>query len=185
MITTSIKSIDTELLYDCTKITVVLPNSERMKALEMLNNVSIQDDAEYDLDIQKHYKGRSLNANSYLRVLERKIADKSGESLAEVHNDMICRYGQFLQDDDGDLLYVPVKASTDVRGREDMHLNPTGKFFEKNGKRYQWHEIMKPTHLYNTKEMAILIDGVIDEAKNLQIEVLPPDELKRMKGVAE
>ena len=34
---------------------------------------------------------------------------------------------------------------------------------------------------YNTKEMSVLIDGTVYEAKELGIETLPPDELERMK----
>ena len=34
---------------------------------------------------------------------------------------------------------------------------------------------------YNTKEMSVLIDGIVYEAKELGIETLPPDELERMK----
>lgn len=38
------------------------------------------------------------------------------------------------------------------------------------------------SHTYNTKEMSRLIDGVVTRCKELDIETLPPDELKRMKG---
>jgi hypothetical protein len=40
---------------------------------------------------------------------------------------------------------------------------------------------MKPSHLYDSKEMNALIAGTVDEAKELGIEVLTPDELERME----
>ena len=35
---------------------------------------------------------------------------------------------------------------------------------------------------YNTKEMSVLIDGVVSEAKEMGIETLSPAELERMKA---
>lgn len=185
MITSSIKSIEPELLYDRTKITIVLDNKERMKALKWLDSVSIVEGKEYEIDVKRHYNKRTINANSYLRVLERKIADVMGQSLDEVHNDMLCKYGQLEQDENGDLMYVVLKTSVDWREKEYIHLNPTGKFMERNGERYQWFEVMRPSHTYNSKEMAILIDGVVDEAKALNIETKSPDEIRHMEGLAE
>lgn len=185
MIVKSIKEIRADLLYDKTNIVITLDNNERTKALKWLDTLSTKSDKEYEINIKRHYDKRSLNANSYLRVLERKIADVIGASLVEIHNDMLAKYGQPEVDNDGNMLYSVIPASTDVRQYEDIHLNPTGKYFEKNEKKYQWYEIIRPSHTYNTREMAILLDGVIDEAKNLNIEVLSPDELARMKGMAE
>ena len=37
------------------------------------------------------------------------------------------------------------------------------------------------SHTYDTEEMSRLIDGVVTECRELGIETLPPDELKRMK----
>ena len=34
---------------------------------------------------------------------------------------------------------------------------------------------------YDTKEMSVLIDGIVSECKDLDIEVLPPDELQKIK----
>jgi len=39
------------------------------------------------------------------------------------------------------------------------------------------------THTYNTKEMAIFIDGVIAEAKDLGIETKTPKEIAEMKSL--
>lgn len=39
----------------------------------------------------------------------------------------------------------------------------------------------KGSSLYNTKEMSLLIDGVVRECKELGIETETPDEIERMK----
>ena len=41
--------------------------------------------------------------------------------------------------------------------------------------------IFKGSSEYDTREMSVLIDGVISEAKELDIETLPPHEIERMK----
>lgn len=40
---------------------------------------------------------------------------------------------------------------------------------------------MRGSHTYDTKEMSRLIDGTVEEAKELGIETLTPDQVERMK----
>ena len=40
--------------------------------------------------------------------------------------------------------------------------------------------MLKGTHEYDSKEMSVLINGVVDEARDLDIETLTPAELDRM-----
>ena len=49
-----------------------------------------------------------------------------------------------------------------------------------NRKEFTHYAVIRGSHTYNTKEMSILIDGTVDEAKGLGIETIPPDELKLM-----
>jgi hypothetical protein len=51
-----------------------------------------------------------------------------------------------------------------------------------NGKLYRVYIVMKGSHTYDTKQMSVLIDGTVGEAKDLGIETLPPHELERMKS---
>ena len=41
------------------------------------------------------------------------------------------------------------------------------------------------THLYNTKEMSQFIDGVVQEAQNLDIETKTPNEIAELKSLWE
>ena len=43
--------------------------------------------------------------------------------------------------------------------------------------------MMRGSHTYDSGEMSILIDGVVQEAKQLGIETLTPNELERMKNL--
>lgn len=135
------------------------------------------------VNIDKHREKRSLNANSYERVLEGKIADALGTSKDEVHNQMLARYGQYLRDANGNIVFMLIPESVDYMKDPEIHLKPTGKWEDKNGMRYCWYAQMKPSHKLNTKEFATLLDGVISECRELGIEVLSPDEIRHMEEV--
>ena len=149
-------------------------------ALKLAENLNKLVGEEIDIKADKHRQKRSLNANSYLRVLEGKIADVLGADKNEIHNDMLARYGQYQKDGEGNILFCLYKADMDYRGLETLHLKPTGHMEDRKGVKYAWFATMKPSHEYDTKEMAKLIDGVISEAKELDIDTLTPDEVKRM-----
>jgi hypothetical protein len=49
-----------------------------------------------------------------------------------------------------------------------------------DGKELVFYKIFRGSSTYDTKEMSILIDGIVTECKELGIETLPPEEVKRM-----
>lgn len=122
-------------------------------------------------EIKEHKEKRSLNANAYAWSLIGKIADTLRTSKDEVYLTMLKRYGQSEM--------VSVLSSIDVTGYF--------KYFEPiatatlQGKEFTHYKIFKGSSEYDTREMAILIDGIISEAKDLEIETLPPNEVERLK----
>ena len=61
------------------------------------------------------------------------------------------------------------------------------KYYEKagesilNGKNFTHYKVYTGSSEYDTKEMSILIDGIVQECKQLGIETMSPDELKSLK----
>lgn len=161
------------------KVDLHLTLNGMQDALKIAEKFDSLQGEQIDLSVSKHREKRSKDANSYFYVLCGKIADNQGLSKDEVHDREICRYGQYLLDNNGNITWCLIPADAKTRDM-DVILKPTGKTENKNGLLYAWHAIMKPSHLYDTREMAILIDGVISDAKELGIEVLSPDEIKRM-----
>ena len=51
-----------------------------------------------------------------------------------------------------------------------------------NNKEFTHYRIYKGSSEYDTKEMAILIDGIVSECQELGIETLTPDELDKLKS---
>lgn len=125
----------------------------------------------YDIEIKKHRNRRSLNANSYCWVLITKIANTMKLSKEEVYFQMLKDYGQSM------------KIPTVVNKQLDGYF----KYYEYIGKgklnnsTVDWYIVYKGSSEYDTKEMSILIDGIVHEAKTLDIETLTPNELMALK----
>ena len=63
----------------------------------------------------------------------------------------------------------------------EAHFAPTSqRKTGTDGMVYRAWKLLKPSHTYDSKEMSVLIDGIVSEAKDLGIETLPPSELERM-----
>lgn len=129
-------------------------------------------DHEKIFDITEHKEKRSLTANSYAWVLITKIADVLRASKEDVYLSMLKRYGQSEM--------VSVISSIDVSGYFKYYEPVATTTLQ--GKEFTHYKIFKGSSEYNTKEMAILIDGIISEAEMLDIETLPPHEIERLKG---
>ena len=129
-----------------------------------------QQDRETQFEIKPHKQKRSLNANAYAWVLITKIANAMRMSKDECYLTMLKHYGQSE--------IVSVLSDIDVSGYF--------KYYEEcgravlNGKDFTHYKLFKGSSEYNTQEMAILIDGLVQEAENLGIETLPERELERI-----
>lgn len=123
---------------------------------------------------------RSLDANAYLWVLCTKIAEKmpSATSNEEIYEQLLKDYGTLQQDEDGNyiVMMIPSKISISAIPGHWMEHGQSP-----DGKRSRYLMI-KGSSDYDTKEMSRLIDGAVQEAKELGIETATPEELERMKA---
>ena len=127
---------------------------------------------------------RSLTANAYYWVLVTKIAKVLGQSTAYVHNMLLMDYGT-VEMIDGQVPIVSVReglgAAHDILESTLYHLRPTSYVYMKHdGQTYRDYQLLKGSSQYDTDEMTQLIDGAVAEAKQMGIEVLPPEEFERM-----
>ena len=124
----------------------------------------------YDIKIEKHRKKRSLNANNYLWELCTQIGNIIRKSKEEVYLDMLVDYGQSIM--------ISVLSTVELNGFY-KYYKEVGKSIL-NGKEFSHYKIYKGSSEYNTYEMAILLDGVVQEAKQLGIKTKDDLELERM-----
>ena len=126
------------------------------------------------LNIGKFVKKRSLDANSYAWVLMSKIAAVLKTSKEEVYEESLRRYGVFETDAEGRTIEIQVARTV------DSHSLPGHWFRVDDLGDKVIYMMLRGSSEYTTKEMATFIDGIISEAKELNIETLPPEELARM-----
>lgn len=140
------------------------------------------------LEIKKYRRKRSLDANAYYWVLIGKLAKVLHLSNPELHNMMLCKYGQ-PELFDGKTVYttIPDTESSEkkVANAMDYHLKPTSQVREGNdGVMYRTYKLLRGSSTYNSEEMARLIDGLIGCCKDAGIpdaEIATPDEKRLLK----
>ena len=132
-------------------------------------------DREKQFEIKEHRLKRSLDANAYLWVLITKLADVLRSSKDEVYLLMLERYGQRE--------VFAVRADIDVTGYFKYYMEMGTSMI--NGKEITHYVVFKGSSEYDSHEMAVLIDGVVSECKELDIETLPPAEIARLKSLWE
>ena len=147
---------------------------------ELMNILPKLKEKPFICEIKPFYKKRSLDANAYFHVLVDKIAKALKTSAEDIKIQMNLDYGTIASDDKG--LKAGFKALKDIPiTRYFKYAKPIGEC-EENGKVFVKYLIYKETHTLNSAEMATLIDGTIEEAKQLGIETLTPVELENLKG---
>lgn len=165
---------------------------QTFRSLEGKTVLTLEVDSQPDLDrlsgkelrceLTEWRERRSLNANAYFHVLCGKIAERAAESATEVKNQLISDYGQPERTEHG-IMTVTMLDAIPWQRVEGIHLRPTtATRTMDDGRLYRVYLVMRGSHTYDTAEMSRLIDGTVNEAKELGIETLTPAELERMKA---
>lgn len=135
-------------------------------------NYLLEQDKNKLFDISEHHEKRSLNANAYMWALIGKMGDALRLSKEEIYFQMLKDYGQsevisLLSEInvDGYFKYYEVIGESELKGKLFKHL-----------------KIYKGSSEYDTREMSILLDGVIREAESVGIETMTPTEIERLKN---
>lgn len=147
------------------------------KPIEIIQYLYNQD-KEKVFEIKEHKLKRSLNANAYCWVLMNKIADAIKSTKEEVYREYIKNKGIFR------LITMNKDATnTFIKIWQEKGLGWICDISESKYEGMVDVVAYYGTSSYNTKQMANFIDYVVDEAKNLGIETLPPDEIERLKSL--
>ena len=120
--------------------------------------------------LKKHFNKRSLDANAYAWKLITEIANELRVSKEDVYLLMLKRYGQ--SEIISVLAHIPLQGF--VKYYEEAGES------ELNGKTFKHYKIYKGSSEYDTREMSILIDGIVSEAKELGIQTDTPEQIREM-----
>ena len=157
------------------KITIQLTNQNDILTDEFNK---LQDEELIDINLTKHSEKRSLNANAYAWTIIGKIAETVGNTKEEVYREYIKNKGIYR------VVTIDEKAaSTFIKIWTEKGLGWLCETSETKIAGLVDVVAYYGTSSYNTKQMASFVDYIVQEAKALNIEVLPPDEIERLKSL--
>jgi len=128
-------------------------------------------------EIKEAREKRSLDSNAYFHVLADKLRQKMSPpwSMAHIKNHLITSYGQ-PEYEDGHMVYIKANIPEErMQEYETLHCLPVK--YEEDATFYR---IYRGSHTYDSKEMAQLIAGTVDECQAVGIQTATPEELARM-----
>ncbi len=157
------------------EITLTLTNHHRAD-IDDLRQV-ISQGKQLTVEVKQCRKKRSLDANSYAWVLITKIADVLRTSKDDLYIEMLKKYGQR----EPQLLSVVSEGAEMIYRATNNHCTEVGES-ELNGKAFKHLAILIGSSQYDTKSMSILIDGIVQDAKELGVEVMTKSELELLKS---
>lgn len=129
-----------------------------------------------DVEVKEYREKRSLSSNAYLWTLLDKIAGAIGSDKESIYLDFVRQYGLFkdftLTEDEAKTFSVAWSKLGTGWPTEQVDYAPDGE-----------HVVIRAYYgssTYNTKQMARLLDAVIEECKELGIETRPIEEIESM-----
>ena len=132
-------------------------------------------DTVYDVKIEKQKKMKTSDQNAYAWKLMNEIGNVLRKSKDEVYFDMLKSYGQVSE--------ICILSSINPSGYFKYYEVSSKRMF--NDKEFTIYRIYKGSSEFDTREMSIFIDGVIQEAKQLGIQTLTPNQLLELKSMEE
>lgn len=136
-------------------------------------------DGALTVKVDKKRNKRSLNANAYFWELCNKVADKLQTDSLSIYKKLISEQGIFK--------IVEINEQAADTFITSWGLHGKGWFCDRldgsGNKGFVLIRAFYGSSVYNTKQMAQLIDGVVYEAKELGIETKTPAELAEMKAL--
>jgi len=133
------------------------------------------DQEEKLFEIKEYKEKRGLRANAYCWTLLGKIARVLNTTKEEVYRDYIRNYGVYR--------VVTLNNSAVKTFQTLWNGKGLGYISEIVSSNEEYTEIIAyyGTSSYNTKQMSQFIDYMVQEAKQLGIETLPPEEIEKLK----
>lgn len=134
-------------------------------------------DVDCDIKIKKHREKRSLDANAYMWVLCDRLAEAIGSTKVAIYRDAIRDVGIFK-----DFTLSHYEAPSLEKA---WSMLGTGWLTERIG--FDDDNVFVRCYygssMYNKRQMARLLDYIIQDCKNVGVETMTPEEIARLKAV--
>lgn len=134
-------------------------------------------DKEKKYEIKEYHEKRSLDANAYCWVLCKELADKLNITKEEVYKKNIKETGKFE--------IIPIKneaVDTFIRAWSSRGIGWLCDIFgESKIEGYTNVIIYYGSSQFNTKEMTVFLNGIIQECESVGIPTLTEEQIKKLK----
>ena len=138
--------------------------------LKLINYLSTQNN-DIIFELKEYKEKRTLSQNAYCWKLITELGNVMRKSKEEIYLEMLKDYGQ----------------STIVSLANEVDVKNYFKYYDLigssslNGKVFNHYKLFKGSSEFNTKEMSIFIDGIIQECENVGIPTLTKEEIEKMR----
>lgn len=126
-------------------------------------------------EVKEYKETRSKDANAYFHVLVNKLARYYNIADDEMKIKMNLDYGTIAKFEDGRIKGCKVPEGTNMK-----EIYSYSKWYKTDEEGNDCYIFYKQTHTLNTKEMSQLINGVVQECKDVGIETKTPAEIKSL-----
>jgi hypothetical protein len=157
----------------------IFQKKDGIKAVAWLSSLisSLDDNKTYAVEVKQHKKQRSLDANAYCWVLIDKLSEKLNVSKTEIYRQAIKEIGG-----NSETVCVPTKAVNKVcEGWKHNGIGWQTETFKSKIDGCTNVILYYGSSSYNTNQMSMLIDNIVQDCKALDIETLTPKELQVLK----
>ena len=157
-------------------VTVKIDKQDRKTLRETVARLR---EGDVEISLKIYIEKRTLSANAYFWVLCGKVAEALGVDKDEVYQAHIMRQG----------IYKVVEINNDAADTfiHAWGMNGTGWLCEKTniGAERTTLRAYYGSSVYNKKQMARLIDGLVQDAQNIGVETKTPEEIAKMLNLME
>lgn len=166
------KADNIRLQYNEARETEIIVTTKENIHIADLKNIIVKG-KELSVEIKQFRHKRSIDSNAYMWVLLSKMADALKTTKDELYLQILDRYGVFT--------HIVVKPDVVNRIKQEWRtVRELGEVTINNTKGIQL-QCFFGSSTYDTKEMSVLIDGVVSECKGLDIETVTARQLEEMK----
>ena len=162
---------DLNIDYKTGKAILTLAVNQKQSAMNCYDELNGAD--RLSIKIDKYREKRSLNANAYAWKLLTEIGNVLRISKEDVYFKMLKRYGQSE--------LISVKAHIPIT--EYVKYCEEAGESTLNGTLFKHYRVYKGSSDFDKREMAIFIDGIVQEAKEQGIDTRTPDEIAQLKSL--
>lgn len=140
-----------------------------LKIIQWLYN----QDKEKIFEIKERKSKRTLTQNAYYWVLVNELANCLRKSKEEMHFELLKDYSQ--------VALITIKSNIDIKGY--IKYYELEREANISGVKFNVYKVYKGSSEMNKKEFSVLLEGIIQEAKQQGIPTLTKNEIEKLRYI--